>query len=68
MSEGLEDDPEASGWTKTRLFGHVVYARRVHGAEPVGRLLLAMRIGNIPLGVPFRAHGAWGVIDVIPET
>jgi hypothetical protein len=73
MKEGLEDAPETSGWTKTRAFGHVAYARRsvysidVHGNKRQV-LLLAMRIGNIPLGVPFRRYdGPWAVMDILED-
>ena len=68
MSEGLEDQPEGSGWHKTRAFGHVAYARRQASAyDESGRavLWLAVRIGNVPIGVPFRSQGAWAMIDVV---
>jgi hypothetical protein len=67
MTGGLEDEPEAGGWAKTRAFGHVAYARRVPDSEDpaLSRLWLALRIGNIPLGIAFRAHGAWGIVDVV---
>lgn len=71
--EGLEDEPGRKGWTKTRAFGHVAYARRdIYGLDDKGRpmevLFLAMRIGNIPLGVPFVRHdGPWAMVDVLEE-
>ena len=59
--EGLdaEDLPAGRGWHKLRVFGHVAYASRSHGL-----LWLALRVGNIPIGVPFSAQGNWGLIDV----
>ena len=58
--EGLDEDvTERGGWHKVRAFGRVVHARRTGD-----HMLLAMRVGNIPLGVPFRSVGGWGVIDV----
>lgn len=71
MSEGLADELESSGWTKTRAFGHVAYVRRhLYGFDDDGKsrhvLLLAMRIGNIPLGIPFRRYeGSWAMVDVV---
>lgn len=70
-SEGLEDLVAADdGWRKTRAFGHVAYAKRVEApASGIPLLLLALRVGNIPLGIHFRTHGPWGVvvIDVLDE-
>lgn len=70
MSEGLEDELEGDGWTKTRAFGHVAYVRRQSsGYDDEGRkvLWLALRIGNVPLGVPFRSQGAWALLDVVED-
>lgn len=62
----MDQEPEqpAPGWhvEKTRLFGHRVYLH-THPRAP-GRLWVVLRIGNIPLGVPFDAQGAWGMIEV----
>lgn len=49
------------GWHKTRVFGRVAY---VHRRPDASLVLLAMRVGNVPLGIPFRAHGSWAVIDI----
>lgn len=62
-AEGLDDElPPGRGWHKMRAFGHVVYASRSAGC-----LWLCMRVGNVPLGVPFSAQGSWAMIDVIEE-
>ena len=58
--EGLDDDvPAGRGWHKMRAFGHVVYASRNGGL-----LWLCMRVGNLPVGVPFVAQGSWAMISV----
>lgn len=61
--EGLDDEIGGKGWHKVRAFGHVCYAKRV---GPDG-LLLAMRIGNVPLGVPFHRTRAWAMLDVVVD-
>lgn len=69
MSEGLEDELEGSGWTKTRAFGHVAYVQRQLSHDDEGRTLLwlAIRVGNVPVGIPFRARGAWAMVDVVED-
>lgn len=70
-NEGLEEAiPEGTGWHKTRAFGHVAFARHQRGPyDETGKtvLWLAVRIGNVPLGIAFRSEGAWAMLDVVVE-
>lgn len=61
-SEGLDDQlPEGGrGWHKMRAFGHVVYASR-----SAGILWLAVRVGNVPVGVPFKSFNGWAMLDIV---
>lgn len=68
--EGLEDVPEGTGWHKTRAFGHVAYARHQKGTyDDAGKtvLWLAVRVGNVPVGVPFRSRRGWAMLDVVVD-
>ena len=51
--------PAGRKWERMQVFGRSAYVSR-----DVGLVWIAMRIGNIPIGVPFVARGAWGIIDV----